>query len=49
MLEKSGRSVSPCVDVNGNEVEAYLPETGVLHLESRRFRGFRPELAHVMR
>jgi hypothetical protein len=27
MLEKSGRSLSPCVEVNGDEVEA-----GVLHL-----------------
>jgi hypothetical protein len=50
MLEKSGRSVSPCVevnghmlaDVNGDEVEAYPPEAGVLHLESRRLRWFRP-------
>ena len=40
MLEKSGRSLSPCVevnghmlaDVNGDEVEAYLLEAGVLHL-----------------
>ena len=32
MLEKSGRSLSPCVEVNGDEVEAYLLEAGVLHL-----------------
>ena len=40
MLEKSGQSLSPCVevnghmlaDVNGDEVEAYLLEAGVLHL-----------------
>ena len=40
MLEKSGRSLSPCVevnghmlaDVNGDEVEVYLLEAGVLHL-----------------
>jgi monothiol glutaredoxin len=40
MLEKSGRSLSLCVevnghmlaDVNGDEVEAYLLEAGVLHL-----------------
>ena len=31
MLEKSGRSLSPCVEVNGDEVEAYLLEAGVLH------------------
>src|ERR1700737_1458933 len=30
--EKSGRSLSPCVEVNGDEVEAYLLEAGVLHL-----------------
>ena len=40
MLEKSGRSLSPCgevnghmlADVNGDEVEAYLLEAGVLDL-----------------
>jgi hypothetical protein len=40
ILEKSGQSLSPCVevnghilaDVNGDEVEAYLLEAGVLHL-----------------
>ena len=32
MLEKSGRSLSPCAEVNGDEVEAYLLEAGVLHL-----------------
>ena len=32
MLEKSGQSLSPCVEVNGDEVEAYLLEAGVLHL-----------------
>jgi glutaredoxin len=40
MLEKSGQCLSPCVevnwhmlaDVNGDEVEAYLLEAGVLHL-----------------
>jgi hypothetical protein len=32
MLEKSGRSLSPCVEVNEDEVEAYLLEAGVLHL-----------------
>jgi hypothetical protein len=31
MLEKSGQSLSPCVEVNGDEVEAYLLEAGVLH------------------
>ena len=40
MVQKSGQSLSPCVevnghmlaDVNGDEVEAYLLEAGVLHL-----------------
>ena len=32
MLEKSGRSLSPCAEVNGHEVEAYLLAAGVLHL-----------------
>jgi hypothetical protein len=32
MLEKNGQSLSPCVEVNGDEVEAYLLEAGVLHL-----------------
>jgi len=42
MLEKSGRTLSPCVevnghmlaDVNGDEVEAYLLEARVLHLSA---------------
>jgi hypothetical protein len=40
MLEKSGKSLTPCgevnghmlADVNGDELEAYLLEAGVLHL-----------------
>ena len=36
MLEKSGRSLSPCAEVNGDEVEAYLLEAGVLHLTVMR-------------
>jgi monothiol glutaredoxin len=32
ILEKSGQSLSPCVEVNGDEVEAYLLEAGALHL-----------------
>jgi len=40
MIAKSGQNLSPCVevdghllvDVNGDEVEAYLLETGLVHL-----------------
>ena len=36
MLEKSGRSLSPCVEVNGDEVEAYLLEAGVADAPAKR-------------
>jgi hypothetical protein len=35
MLEKSGRNV-PCVEVNGDEVEAYLLEAGVANAPANR-------------